>query len=167
MSSHKRASIYPSKGQCQNLTPLLGEARSGSDRHHLSHNTMPFKCLLQSAGSVAPIMSLLTIFQLASGLASGCVLLQLKSAQALATLLSRGTFYLGKVAVRALSPSNMRTVHGYIAGIPKSQDLMELQTSLSIKPAISISDILITNLERVEPYRPAPPGFLRLVKISF
>ncbi|KAH3689910.1 hypothetical protein DPMN_191155 [Dreissena polymorpha] len=62
MSSYKRASIYPSKGQCQNLTPLLGEARSGSDRHHLSHNTMPFKCLLQSAGSVAPIMSLLTIF---------------------------------------------------------------------------------------------------------
>ncbi|XP_052267909.1 uncharacterized protein LOC127869408 [Dreissena polymorpha] len=181
MSSHKRASIYPSKGQCQNLTLLLGEARSGSDRHHLSHNTMPFKCLLQSAGSVAPIMSLLTIFQLASGLAgvlpglveravplaSGCVLLQLKSAQALATLLSRVTFYLGKVAVRALSPSNMRTVHGYIAGIPESQDLMELQTSLSFKPAISISDILITNLERVEPYRPAPPGFPRLVKISF
>ncbi|KAH3715074.1 hypothetical protein DPMN_057778 [Dreissena polymorpha] len=61
----------------------------------------------------------------------------------------------------------MRTVHGHIAGIPESQDLMELQTSLSFKPAISISDILITNLERVEPYRPAPPGFPRLVKISF
>ncbi|KAH3864301.1 hypothetical protein DPMN_027317 [Dreissena polymorpha] len=142
---------------------------------------MPFKCLLQSAGSVAPIMSLLTIFQLASclarvipglveravPLASGCVLLQLKSAQALATLLSRGTFYLGKVAVRALSPSNMRTVLGHIAWIPESQDLMELQTSLSFKPAIPISDILITNLERFEPYCPAPPGFPRLVKISF
>ncbi|KAH3850829.1 hypothetical protein DPMN_093303 [Dreissena polymorpha] len=76
---------------------------------------MPFKCLLRSAGSVAPIMSFLTIFQLASclarvlsglveravPLASGCVLLQLKSAQALAILLSRGTFYLGKVAVRS------------------------------------------------------------------
>ncbi|KAH3857824.1 hypothetical protein DPMN_100439 [Dreissena polymorpha] len=181
MSSHNRPTNKPSKGQCQNLTPLLGEARSGSDRQHLSHNTMLFKCLLQSAGSVAPIMSFLTIFQLASclagvlpglvdrtvPLASGCVLLQLKSAQALATLLSRGTFFLGKVAVRALSPSNMRTVHGHIAGIPESQILMELQTSLSFKPAIPISDILITNLERVEPYRPAPAGFPRLVKISF
>ncbi|KAH3851566.1 hypothetical protein DPMN_094048 [Dreissena polymorpha] len=64
-------------------------------------------------------------------------------------------------------PSNMRTVHGHIAGIPESQDLMELQTSLSFKPAIPISDILITNLERVEPYRPALSGFPRLVKISF
>ncbi|KAH3876322.1 hypothetical protein DPMN_000161 [Dreissena polymorpha] len=104
----------PSKGQSHNLTPLLGEALSGLDRHHLSHNTMPFRCLLQSVGSVGPIMSLFTIFQLAScltgelsglvqrtvPLASGCVLLQLNSAQALATLLSRGTFFLGKVAAR-------------------------------------------------------------------
>ncbi|KAH3699684.1 hypothetical protein DPMN_074644 [Dreissena polymorpha] len=174
MSSYNKSS----KGKSQNLTPLLGEARSGSDRHHLSHNTMPFKCLLQSAGSVGPIMSFLSIFQLAclakvlTGLvertvpfASGCVLLQLKSTQALATLLSRGTFFLGKVAVRALSPSNMRSVHGHIAGIPESQDLMELQTSLSFNPAIPVSDLLITNLERIEPYRPAPPGFLRLLII--
>ncbi|KAH3746325.1 hypothetical protein DPMN_180732 [Dreissena polymorpha] len=179
MSSHNRPSNKPSKGQCQNLTLYWGRLVQG--RHHQSRNTMPFKCLLQSAGSVAPIMSFLTIFQLASclagvlpglvertlPLASGCVLLQLKSAQALATLFSRGTFFLGKVAVRAISPSNMRTVHGHIAGIPESQDLMELQTSLSFKPVIPISDILITNLEKVEPYRPAPPGFPRLVKISF
>ncbi|KAH3769425.1 hypothetical protein DPMN_170693 [Dreissena polymorpha] len=171
----------PSKGQSQNLTPLLGEALSGLDSHHLPNNTMPFKCLLQSVGSVGPIMSLFTIFQLAScltgelselvertaPLASGCVLLQLKSAQALATFLSRGTFLLGKVAVRALSPSNMRTVHGLIAGIPESQDLMELQSFLSFNPAISASDILITKLERVVPFRSAPPGFPRLVKISF
>ncbi|KAH3779759.1 hypothetical protein DPMN_157565 [Dreissena polymorpha] len=177
MSSYNKSS----KGQSQNLTPLLGEALLGLDRHHLSHNTMHFKCLLQSAGSVGPIMSRLSIFQLASclarelpglverpvPLASGCVLLQLKSAQALATLLSRGTFFLGKVAVRTLSPSNMRSVHGHIAVIPESQDLMELQTSLSVNPAIPVSDLLITNLERVEPYRPAPPGFPRLVKISF
>ncbi|KAH3889902.1 hypothetical protein DPMN_013969 [Dreissena polymorpha] len=48
----------PSKGQSQNLTPLLGEALAGSDSHHLSHNTMPFECLLQSVGSVGPIMSI-------------------------------------------------------------------------------------------------------------
>ena len=85
-------------------------------------------------------MSVFSIFQLASclakelpglvertvPLASGCVLLQLKSAQALATLLSSGTFYLGSVAVRALSPSNIRSVSGLIAGIPESQDLTEV-----------------------------------------
>ncbi|KAH3880774.1 hypothetical protein DPMN_004695 [Dreissena polymorpha] len=126
-------------------------------------------------------MSFLSIFQLATCLAkelpglvertmplvSGCMLLQRKSAQALANLLFRGTFFLCKVAVRALSPSIMRSVHGHIAGIPESQDLMELQTSLSFNPATPISDLLITNLERVEPYRPASPGFPRLVKITF
>ncbi|KAH3837271.1 hypothetical protein DPMN_110655 [Dreissena polymorpha] len=181
MSTRKRTSYNPSKGQCQNLTPLLGEARSGSDRHRLSHNTMPFKCLLQSVGSVGPIMSFFTIFQLASclarelpglvertvPLASGCILLQLKSAQALATLLSRGTFHLGSVAVRALSPSNMRSVSGFIAGIPESQELMELQRNLVFSPAIPLSELSITNLERVDPYCPAPPGFPRLVKITF
>ncbi|KAH3874538.1 hypothetical protein DPMN_037783 [Dreissena polymorpha] len=142
---------------------------------------MPFRCLLQSVGSVGPIMSFFTIFQLASclarelpglvertvPLASGCILLQLKSAQALATLLSRGTFHLGSVAVRALSPSNMRSVSGFIAGIPESQELMELQRNLAFSPAIPLSELSITNLERVDPYRPAPPGFPRLVKITF
>ncbi|KAH3781493.1 hypothetical protein DPMN_159323 [Dreissena polymorpha] len=61
----------------------------------------------------------------------------------------------------------MRLVHGHIAGIPESQDLMELKKCLSFNPAISVSDLLITNLERVEPYRSPPPGFPRLVKISF
>ncbi|KAH3710937.1 hypothetical protein DPMN_070435 [Dreissena polymorpha] len=56
-------------------------------------------------------MSFFSIFQLASclarelpgfvkrtvPLASGCVLLQLKCAQALAALLSRGTFHLGSI----------------------------------------------------------------------
>ncbi|KAH3864334.1 hypothetical protein DPMN_027351 [Dreissena polymorpha] len=83
-----------SKGQSKNLTPLLGEALSGLDTHHLTHNTMPFRCLLQSVGSVGPVMSLFSILQLASclakelprlvertvPLASGCKLLQLKSA---------------------------------------------------------------------------------------
>ncbi|KAH3784296.1 hypothetical protein DPMN_162250 [Dreissena polymorpha] len=170
-----------SKGQSKILTPLLGEALSGLDMHHLTHNTMPFKYLLQSVGSVGPIMSLFSIFKLASclarelpglveqtvPLASGCVLLQLKSTQALATLLSRGTFKLGKVAVRALSPSNMRSVHGFIAGIPESQALTELKICLTFGPAILNFDLLITNLERIEPYRPAPPGFPRLVKIYF
>ncbi|KAH3782434.1 hypothetical protein DPMN_160349 [Dreissena polymorpha] len=167
------------KGQSKNLTPLLGEALSGLDSHHLTHNTMPFRCLLQSVGSVGPIMSLFSIFQLASclarelpglveqtvPLASGCVLLQLKSAQALANL-SRGTFHLGSVAVRALSPSNMRSVTGLIAGIPESQDLSEFQRCLVFSPAIPLSDLSVTNSERVEPYRPAPPGFPRLVKIT-
>ncbi|KAH3724313.1 hypothetical protein DPMN_050129 [Dreissena polymorpha] len=134
---------------------------------------MPFKCLLQSVGSVGPIMSFFTIFQLASclvrelpglvertvPLASGCILLQLKSAHALATLLSRGTFHLGSVAVRALSPSNMRSVSGFIAGIPESQELMELQRNLAFSPAIPLSELSITNLERVDPYRPAPLAF--------
>ncbi|KAH3696628.1 hypothetical protein DPMN_084104 [Dreissena polymorpha] len=142
---------------------------------------MPFRYLLQSVGSVGSIMSFFSIIQLASclarelpglvertvHLASGCVLLQLKSAQALATLLSRGTFHLGSVAVRALSPSNMRSVSGLIAGIPKSQELTELQRCLEFSPAIPLSELSITNLERVGPYRPAPPGFPRLVKISF
>ncbi|KAH3881928.1 hypothetical protein DPMN_005855 [Dreissena polymorpha] len=172
MSFHNKTS----KGQSKNLAPLLGEALSGLDSHHL--NIMPFKCLLQSVGSVGPIMSFFTIFQLASclakelpglvertvPLASGCILLQLKSAQALATLLSRGTFHLGSVAVRALSPSNMRSVSGFIAGIPESQELMELQGNLIFSPAIPLSELSITNLERVNPYRPAPPGFPRLVK---
>ncbi|KAH3749929.1 hypothetical protein DPMN_184444 [Dreissena polymorpha] len=129
-----------SKGQSMNLTALLGEALSGLDSHHLTHNTMPFRCLLQSVGSVGSIMSFFSIFHLASclarelpgfvertvPLASGCVLLQLKSAQALATLLSRETFHLGSVAVWALSPSNMRSVSGLIAEIPESQEITEL-----------------------------------------
>ncbi len=179
MSSHTSAR-KSFKGQTKNLTPLLGEALSGLDQHHLSHNIMPFKCLLQSVGSVGPLMSLLTIFQLASclareltgqvertvPLASGCVLLQLKSAQALASLLSKGTFYLGKVAVRALSPSNMRTVTGQIAGIPESQNLTELKNCLVFNPASHSPDLLITNLERVVPSRAPPPGFPRMVKIT-
>ncbi|KAH3768668.1 hypothetical protein DPMN_169888 [Dreissena polymorpha] len=48
-----------------NEKAMDSRARSGSDRHHLSHNTRPFKCLLQSAGSVG------SIFQLASCLAKG------------------------------------------------------------------------------------------------
>ncbi|KAH3737738.1 hypothetical protein DPMN_044332 [Dreissena polymorpha] len=58
-----------SKVQSKNLTPLLGEALSGLDSHHLTHNTMSFMCLLQSVGSVGPIMSLFSIFQLAACLA--------------------------------------------------------------------------------------------------
>ncbi|KAH3693904.1 hypothetical protein DPMN_081343 [Dreissena polymorpha] len=164
-----------------NLTPLLGEALSGLDRHHLTHSTMPFKGLPQSVTSVGPIMSLLSIFQLASclakqlpglvertvPLASGCVFLQLKSAQSLATLLSKGTLHLGRVAVQALAPSNMRLVHGHIAGIPESQGLVDFKKCLSFNSAISVSDLLITYLERVEPYRSPPSGFSRLVKISF
>ncbi|KAH3809517.1 hypothetical protein DPMN_137890 [Dreissena polymorpha] len=177
MSLHNKAS----KGKSKNLTPLLGEALSGLDSHHLTHNIMPFRCLLQSVGSVGPLMSFFTIFQLASclarelpglvdrtvPLASGCILLQLKSAQTLATLLSKGTFHLGSVAVRALSPLNMRSVSGFIAGIPESQERMVLQRNPAFSPAIHLSELTITNLERVDPYRPAPPGFPRLVKITF
>ncbi|KAH3879401.1 hypothetical protein DPMN_003303 [Dreissena polymorpha] len=57
MSLHNKTS----KGQSKNLTPLLGEALSGLDSHHLTHNIMPFRCLLQSVGSVGPIMSFFTI----------------------------------------------------------------------------------------------------------
>ncbi|KAH3723751.1 hypothetical protein DPMN_049545 [Dreissena polymorpha] len=82
-----------SKEQSKNLTPLLGEALSGLDFHHLTHNTMPFRCLLQSVGSVGSIMTFFSIFQLASclarelpgfvertvPLASGCILAQVRS----------------------------------------------------------------------------------------
>ncbi|KAH3704774.1 hypothetical protein DPMN_079835 [Dreissena polymorpha] len=61
----------------------------------------------------------------------------------------------------------MRSVSGLIAGIPESQKLTELQRCLVFSPAIPLSKLSITNLERVDPYRPAPPGFPRLVKISF
>ncbi|KAH3864333.1 hypothetical protein DPMN_027350 [Dreissena polymorpha] len=60
----------------------------------------------------------------------------------------------------------MRSVTGLIAGIPERQDLTELKKCLAFNPAIPHSDLSITNLERVEPYRPAQPGFPRLVKIS-
>ncbi|KAH3812296.1 hypothetical protein DPMN_140724 [Dreissena polymorpha] len=66
-----------------------------------------------------------------------------------------------------ISCYNLRLVHGHIAGIPESQDLMELKKCPSFNPAISVSDLLITNLERVEPYRSPPTGFPRQVKISF
>ncbi|KAH3791438.1 hypothetical protein DPMN_144924 [Dreissena polymorpha] len=52
MSSHNRPSNKPSKGQSKNLTPLIGEALSWLVSHHLTHNTMPLRCLLQSVGSV-------------------------------------------------------------------------------------------------------------------
>ncbi|KAH3889183.1 hypothetical protein DPMN_013233 [Dreissena polymorpha] len=44
---------------------------------------------------------------------------------------------------------------------------MELQRNLVFSPVIPLSELSITNLERVDLYRPAPPGFPRLVKISF
>ncbi|KAH3723765.1 hypothetical protein DPMN_049559 [Dreissena polymorpha] len=60
----------------------------------------------------------------------------------------------------------MRSVTGLIAGVPESQDLAELQRCLVFSPAMPLSDLSVTNLERVEPYRPAPPGFPRMVKIT-
>ena len=48
-------------------------------------------------------------------LASGCVLLQLKSAQGLATLLSRGTFFLGNVkVVRRGKISNLKRIDLFV-----------------------------------------------------
>ncbi|KAH3851700.1 hypothetical protein DPMN_094184 [Dreissena polymorpha] len=60
----------------------------------------------------------------------------------------------------------MRSVTGLIAGISESQDLAELQRCLVFSPAIPLSDLSVTNLERVEPYHPASPDFPRLVKIT-
>ena len=42
------AKFTMNRSRSNDLSPLLGEALSGSDRHHVTNNTMLHKCLLRA-----------------------------------------------------------------------------------------------------------------------
>ena len=105
MASRK---FFNTSRHSQDLSAVLGESLSPGNSHHIKKNTMDFKCLLRSIDGGKKVLSLGTIFQIAAELgkvfpsqikrsiplASGHLLLEAVSSQALCSIINRETISL-------------------------------------------------------------------------
>ena len=145
MASRK---FFNTSRHSQDLSAVLGESLSPGDSHHIKNNTMDFKCLLRNIDGGKRVLSLGTLFQIAAELrkvfpspikrsiplASGQLLLEAVSSQALCSIINRGTVSFLGSRCRAILPNSLRKVEGVMARIPEEEDLACLGSRLTTSP---------------------------------
>ena len=140
-------------GHSQDLSAVLGEALSHGDNHHIKHNTMSFKCLLRNMEEGKRILSLGTIrlqpsqMKRSVPLASGHLLLEAVSCQALGFIVGKGVVSFLGSKCKAVLPQSLRLVEELLAGIPESEDIAGLGGRLVSPPELQCQ---VMGLERLE-----------------
>jgi len=155
--------FFNSSRHSQDLSAVLGETLSPGDSHHIKNNTMDFKCLLRSIDGGKKVLGLGTIFQIASELgkvfpsqrkrsiplASGHILLEAVSSQALYNIINKETVSFLGSRCKAILPHSLHKVEGVLAGIPENEDLACLGGRLTTSPRlVGVSFVTQTRLPR-------------------